>query len=85
MSTEAAAPKASRLRELTAEYVALAAKLREGGGAARVAKLHQQGKLAPRERVAGLLDPGSPWVEIGLLMAGAHRTQGAGVPAAVPG
>jgi 3-methylcrotonyl-CoA carboxylase beta subunit len=69
LSTEAAAPKASRLRELTAEYVALAAKLREGGGAARVAKLHQQGKLAPRERVAGLLDPGSPWVEIGLLMA----------------
>ena len=72
MSTEATAPtppKASRLRELTAEYLALAARLREGGGAARVTKMHQQGKLSPRERVAALLDPGAPWVEIGLLMA----------------
>jgi len=31
--------------------------------------MRQQGKLPPRERVAGLLDPGAPWVEIGLLMA----------------
>ena len=73
MSTEAGAPRSAprtlRLRELTAEYQALAAKLREGGGAARVAKLHQQGKLAPRERVAGLLDPDTSWVEIGLLVA----------------
>src|SRR4026209_718048 len=42
--------KESRLRALSEEYRALAAKLREGGGAARVAKMHQQGKLAPRER-----------------------------------
>jgi acetyl-CoA carboxylase carboxyltransferase component len=72
LSTEAAAPlppKASRLRELTAEYLALAARLREGGGAARVAKMHQQGKLSPRERVMALLDPGAPWLEIGLLVA----------------
>ena len=69
MSAEAAAPKVSRLRELTEEYLALAEKLREGGGAARVAKLHRQGKLSPRERVAGLLDPGTAWVEIGLLVA----------------
>jgi 3-methylcrotonyl-CoA carboxylase beta subunit len=69
LSTEAPASKPSRLRELTAEYLALAAKLREGGGASRVTKLHQQGKLSPRERVTGLLDPGAPWVEIGLLVA----------------
>ena len=69
MSAEPAAPRASRLRELTREYLALAAQLREGGGAARVAKLHRQGKLSPRERVAGLLDPGTTWVEIGLLVA----------------
>jgi acetyl-CoA carboxylase carboxyltransferase component len=31
--------------------------------------MHQQGKLAPRERLAGLLDPGTPWFETGLLMA----------------
>jgi acetyl-CoA carboxylase carboxyltransferase component len=71
LSTEAVPPhpKHSRLRALTAEYLALAAKLREGGGAARVAKLHQQGKLSPRERVTALLDPGTRWVEIGLLVA----------------
>jgi acetyl-CoA carboxylase carboxyltransferase component len=31
--------------------------------------MHQQGKLSPRERVTKLLDPGSPWYEIGLLVA----------------
>ncbi len=31
--------------------------------------MHRQGKLSPRERVAGLLDPGAPWVEVGLLVA----------------
>ena len=41
----------SRLRALTGEYRELAERLRAGGGAARVATMHQQGKLAPRERV----------------------------------
>jgi len=62
-------PKASRLRTLTDEFRALAAKLEAGGGPDRVAKMHAQGKLSPRERVAGLLDPGSPWFEVGLLVA----------------
>ncbi len=31
--------------------------------------MHRQGKLAPRERVRGLLDPGAPWLELGLLVA----------------
>ncbi len=60
---------ASRLRTLTEEYQRLAQRLREGGGANRVAKMHQQGKLAPRERVERLLDPGAPWLELGLLVA----------------
>jgi len=59
----------SRLRALSDEYRALADRLRAGGGAARVAKMHQQGKLAPRERVERLLDAGSPWLELGLLVA----------------
>jgi len=65
----APSPRPARLRALSEEYRQLAARLREGGGAARVAKMHQQGKLAPRERVEGLLDPGAPWLELGLLMA----------------
>jgi len=31
--------------------------------------MHEKGRLAPRERVQLLLDPGSPWFELGLLMA----------------
>jgi 3-methylcrotonyl-CoA carboxylase beta subunit len=60
---------AGRLRALTEEYQRLAERLREGGGAQRVAKMHQQGKLAPRERVQQLLDRDTPWLELGLLVA----------------
>jgi 3-methylcrotonyl-CoA carboxylase beta subunit len=60
---------AGRLRALTDEYQRLAERLRQGGGPARVAKMHQQGKLAPRERVEQLLDRGAPWLELGLLVA----------------
>ena len=62
-------PREGRLHQLTREYLELAAKLRQGGGAERVAKMHAKGQLAPRERVERLLDPGSPWYEIGLLVA----------------
>jgi 3-methylcrotonyl-CoA carboxylase beta subunit len=62
-------PATGRLRTLTEEYQQLAQRLKQGGGSARVAKMHQQGKLAPRERVEGLLDKGSPWLELGLLVA----------------
>lgn len=58
-----------RLRTLTDEYLALAAKLREGGGPKRVAKMHEKGQLSPRERVTALIDSGSPWLELGLLVA----------------
>ncbi|MGH7702804.1 MAG: acyl-CoA carboxylase subunit beta [Gemmatimonadales bacterium] len=61
--------RSSRLRTLTEEYLRLAQQLRQGGGAARVAKMREQGKLAPRERVERLLDKGSPWLELGLLVA----------------
>ncbi|MEP6573725.1 MAG: carboxyl transferase domain-containing protein [Gemmatimonadota bacterium] len=67
--TASKAGKPGRLRVLTDEYLTLAAKLREGGGASRVAKMHAQGKLSPRERVTALLDPGAPWLEVGLLVA----------------
>src|SRR5574338_86455 len=59
----------SRLRELTDEYRALAARLEQGGGERRVARMHERGQLAPRERVNALRDPDSAWFELGLLMA----------------
>ena len=67
--TASTSPKESRLRTLTDEYRRLATRLEQGGGAARVARMHEQGKLAPRERVQRLLDPGAPWLELGLLVA----------------
>ena len=67
--TASAQSKESRLRQLSDEYRKLAARLREGGGAERVARMHKQGKLAPRDRVEGLLDPGTRWLELGLLVA----------------
>src|SRR5690349_12933344 len=63
------AQRTTRLRTLTDEYLALAARLREGGGAKRVEKMHAKGQLSPRERVTHLLDPDTPWCELGLLVA----------------
>jgi acetyl-CoA carboxylase carboxyltransferase component len=63
------APAHNRLRELTREFAALAARLEEGGGASRVKRMHDRGQLAPRERVRALLDKDMPWFELGLLMA----------------
>jgi len=57
------------LRELTDEYRAIAARLEQGGGEKRIARMHKRGQLAPRERLKQLLDPDSLWVEIGLLVA----------------
>ena len=59
----------SRLRELSAEVRALEDRVREAGGAKRLQKLHDQGKLSARERVDLLRDPDSKLIEIGLLVA----------------
>jgi 3-methylcrotonyl-CoA carboxylase beta subunit len=58
-----------RLRKLAAESRELEARLREGGGADKIARQHSQGKLTARERVAKLCDPESRFLEIGLLVA----------------
>jgi len=59
----------SRLRELSAEIRALEDRLRQGGGPDKAEKQHKQGKLTARERVAGLCDPDSRFIELGLLVA----------------
>lgn len=40
-------------------------KIYEGGGKARIEKLHQQGKMSARERIEYLLDKDKPCIEIG--------------------
>ncbi len=59
----------SRLKTLSEGYKQLRARLEQGGGAERIKRQHDQGKLTARERVAALLDKDGPWVEIGLLVA----------------
>lgn len=58
-----------RLRELSEEVRALEKKLSDAGGAKKLEKLHQQGKLSARERVELLRDKDSSMLEIGLLVA----------------
>ncbi|HBD89967.1 MAG TPA: methylcrotonoyl-CoA carboxylase, partial [Gemmobacter sp.] len=40
-----------------------------GGGEKAMARHVARGKMAPRDRVAGLLDPGAPFLEIGATAA----------------
>ena len=74
----AAAFKANRDRHLEAlEIVQQAAETAAMGGGERPRARHiARGKMLPRDRVAGLLDPGSPFLEIGAT-AGHGLYQGA--------
>ena len=69
MTPQTPTSKPTRLRQLTDEYRAIATRLEQGGGEKRIARMHKRGQLAPRERLKLLLDPGTVWVEIGLLVA----------------
>jgi 3-methylcrotonyl-CoA carboxylase beta subunit len=64
----------------TAELRALAAKIALGGPEESRARHLSRGKLLPRDRVEKLLDPGTPFLEIGQLAA--HSVYGDDVPAA---
>jgi acetyl-CoA carboxylase carboxyltransferase component len=44
-------------------------RIRAGGGPKKIEKQHREGKLTARERIAQLIDPGSAFLEIGLLVA----------------
>jgi len=59
---------------------AAAAHAAAGGGAKSLARHISRGKMPPRERVANLLDPGSPFLEIGA--AAAHGLYGGAAPCA---
>jgi 3-methylcrotonyl-CoA carboxylase beta subunit len=63
--------RANRAAHLTmlAEVTEAAARAAAGGGAAAQARHEGRGKMAPRVRVATLLDPGSPFLEIGATAA----------------
>jgi acetyl-CoA carboxylase carboxyltransferase component len=59
----------AHMRHLVEQLEHLEDRLRAGGGPSRVEKQHRAGKLTARERVARLIDPGSLFLEVGLLVA----------------
>ena len=60
---------ASRMKQMVESLQELEETLRQGGGAKKIEKQHRDGKLTARERIRRLLDPGSVFLEIGLLIA----------------
>jgi len=67
-SSEFAANR-DRRRALVDEHRARLEQARQGGGAKYVARHREQGKMPVRERIDGLLDPGSPFLELSPLAA----------------
>ena len=60
---------ASRMRALAGDIANIAATIKSGGSAEARSRHVSRGKLLPRDRIAHLLDPGSPFLEIGLFAA----------------
>src|SRR5580692_3300955 len=61
--------RTAHMRHLVETVGHLEDKLREGGGTERIEKQHRASKLTARERIVRLLDPGTRFLEIGLLIA----------------
>lgn len=72
----------SPLRALTDDFLKTEAKIREGGGAAAVARQHEKGRLTARERIARLVDDESEFQELGLWAAHGMYKEHGGAPAA---
>ncbi|HVZ38864.1 MAG TPA: acyl-CoA carboxylase subunit beta [Candidatus Kapabacteria bacterium] len=61
---------------------AVANRTRAGGGAKARERLHDRGKLSARERIDLLIDPGTWFMEIGLLTANGFYEEQGGAPSA---
>ncbi|WP_031237510.1 carboxyl transferase domain-containing protein [Asticcacaulis sp. AC460] len=71
---------AARMQALVDDLRGLTAKIALGGTSAARQKHTDRGKLLPRDRIAGLIDPGSPFLEFSALAA--HNVYDDEVPAA---
>ncbi len=69
-------------RKLAAELKQRLKTVAEGGGIKAVERHHSRGKLLPRERIAAILDPGSPFLELSALAAWEMYEAEGGVPSA---
>ncbi|MGH9660575.1 MAG: acyl-CoA carboxylase subunit beta [Bryobacteraceae bacterium] len=69
MDAPAQIAAAAHMARLVDQLHKLEERLRAGGGPARVERQHKAGKLTARERIGALTDPGSFFLEVGLLIA----------------
>lgn len=84
--SEAFIANRTAMERLVAETAAKAATIMEGGGAPARERHKARGKLLPRERVALLCDPSTPFLEIGLFAANGlygDEVPGAGLVAGI--
>jgi len=72
----------SPLAAAAASTRALAARIREGGGAGGIERQHRLGRLTARERIARLVDPGTADFELGLFAAYGMYKEYGGAPSA---
>ena len=63
------AANAERIRGLVEDLNHRLAKARLGGGEKYIARHREQGKMPPRDRIAALLDPDTPFLELSPLAA----------------
>jgi acetyl-CoA carboxylase carboxyltransferase component len=70
------------LETLVADLARQEATLRLGGGTKAIARQHEKGRLAVRERLTHLLDKDAPWLELGLWAAWEMYTEWGGAPSA---
>jgi acetyl-CoA carboxylase carboxyltransferase component len=79
-AAEATSPEG--LTSAVAQFVAERARIEQGGGPSGIERQHRHGRLTARERIAALLDPGTPFTECGLFAAWNMYREYGGAPAA---
>ena len=75
-------PAEPDLREVAARLAAEEETIRQGGGPEAIARQHAKGRKTARERIAALIDPDSPFLELGLWAGYQMYEEWGGAPAA---
>ncbi|HIG73911.1 MAG TPA: acyl-CoA carboxylase subunit beta, partial [Bacteroidetes bacterium] len=79
--TPKAKDRADHMRKLLGRLRQQREEIHRGGGEKAIARMHDRGKMTARERVAALLDEGSPFYEVGTFVGrGMYEDEG-GCPA----
>jgi 3-methylcrotonyl-CoA carboxylase beta subunit len=73
---------ASRIVDLLTKIKNEEEQIRQGGGARAVESQHNKARLTARERIAKLIDPGSPYFELGIYAAHEMYQEWGGAPCA---